>query len=303
MRLEFYFRLLRNLGIAIGGFLAIVFSLDSCVQFRDSTADLCNYFGQKKLKPEIDFYQTQGREVRYLSIGTDTSATILFIHGAPSSMSYFKTYLSDSLLLGRAKMYAVDRPGYGYSGFGKPEVSIERQARAIKPILDSLNRAHHPVVVVGTSYGTSVACRLAMDYPQLVDGLVLVAPALAPGEERIYSISYPMEWPTVKWFVPRMLVSANAEKLSHYDELRKMLPYWNRIKVPVTYIQGADDDLIYTTNAQFAREKLVNAPSLDMIIITNRGHLIAFSEIQTIKGSILRMLDKVQQRHVGLAKK
>lgn len=208
-------------------------------------------------------------------------------------MSYFKTYLSDSLLLARARMYAVDRPGYGYSGFGNPETSIERQAHAIRPILDSLNRARHPVVLVGTSYGTSVACRLAMDCPHLVDGLVLVAPALAPGEERIYGISYPMEWPALKWLVPRMLVSANAEKLSHRAELQKMMPHWHRIKVPVAYIQGADDDLIYTTNAAFARRKLTNVPSLDITMIAGRGHLIAFSEIQTIKGSIVRMLDKV----------
>ena len=303
MAFRFRPRLFRNLGIGLGGFVLLMFMVDGCVQFRDTTADLHRYFNDRKLKPEIGFYRSQGRQVRYLAIGSDTSAAILFIHGAPSSMSYFKVYLSDSLLLRRAKMYAVDRLGYGYSGFGKPVVSIERQARAIKPILDSLNRAHHPVVVVGTSYGTSVACRLAMDYPQLIDGLVLVAPALAPGQERIYGISYPMEWAALKWLVPRMLVSANAEKLSHRAELQKMMPYWPRIQVPVSYIQGADDDLVYTTNAPFAKRKLVNAPSLDFIMIANRGHLIAFSEIQTIKGSILRMLDKVQQRHAGLARK
>lgn len=296
-------RLMRKISIGLSIVLTILLILDGCVQFRDTTADLYTYFGQKKLKPEIDFYQAQGRKIRYLAIGNDTSSTILFIHGAPSSLSYFKTYLSDSLLLRRARMYAVDRPGYGYSDFGKPLTSIQQQALAIKPILDSLNQAHHPVVVVGTSYGTSVACRLAMDYPHLVDGIVLVAPSLAPGEERIYGISYPMEWPPLKWIVPRMLVSANAEKLSHYDELKKMLPYWDKIKVPVIYIQGQDDDLIYTTNAKFAKQKLVNVPSLDILLIAHRGHLIAFTEKKTIEEAVIRMLDKVQKRRLQLARK
>ncbi|MCU0355786.1 MAG: alpha/beta hydrolase [Cytophagales bacterium] len=295
MSLSKYVRLFFRLGAILAVFVVVVFITDGCVQFRDTTATLQKYFGEKKLKPLIKQYKAQGRDIRYLSIGDDTSATVLFIHGAPSSMSYFKEYLSDSVLLRRTRMLAVDRPGYGYSGFGLPLTSIEQQARMIRPVLDSLSRKSHPVVLVGTSYGTSVACRLAMDYPHLVDGIVLVAPALAPGEERIYGISYPMESPLLKWMVPRMLKSANAEKLSHYEELEKMLPLWKNIKVPVIYLQGQNDDLIYTTNAEFARKQLVNVPSLDITLIPNRGHLIAFSEKDLIQKSILKMLDKVNK--------
>jgi len=286
--------------ITIAVFTGIAFLLDNLVQFREPTSDLYAYFRERKLKPLIAQFKAGGRNVRYLSIGQDTTATILFIHGAPSSLSYFKDYLSDSTLLTRARMFAVDRPGYGYSGFGKPLTSIQLQAKIIASILDSLHRPPRPIVVVGTSYGTSVASRLTMDYPHLVDGLVLVGPSLAPGEERIYDISYPMEVPPLKWIVPRTLKTANAEKLSHFEELKKMLPLWSRIKVPVIYIQGADDDLIYPSNAGFARRKLVNVPSLDVTLIANRGHLITFTEKEFIQKSILRMLDKVQHKQVHL---
>ena len=73
-------------------------------------------------------------------------------------------------------MYAVDRPGYGFSGLGEPVLSIQKQAAMIKPILDSLNKAGKPVIIMAESYGTSIACRMTMDYPGLVNGLVWLVP-------------------------------------------------------------------------------------------------------------------------------
>ena len=270
--------------------LAALFIFDQFVQFRDSDKDLAAFFKKEKIPASISYYKSYGRSLRYLEVGNPRApVTILFLHGAPSSMSYFKKYFTNDTLLQKAFMLAVDRPGYGYSGLGQPETSIELQAKMIKPLLDSLHQGRHPLIVVGVSYGTSIACRLAMDYPQLIDGLVLVAPSLAPGEEKIYAIAYPIQFSFLQWAVPRMLLSANAEKLSHKEELTKMLPNWYKIKIPVIYLQGADDELIYPTNAEFARKKLINAACLDIEMIPNRGHLIMFSETKKIKHAIVEM--------------
>jgi pimeloyl-ACP methyl ester carboxylesterase len=172
---------------------------------------------------------------------------------------------------------------------------IAAQASIIKLILDSLHKAHHPVVVVGVSYGAPIACRLAMDYPELVDGLVLTGPAIGPGQERIFWFTYMVENPLIHWVVPRMLQSANQEKIHHKEELTKMLPLWPRIHVPVAYLQGANDELVYTSNADFARTHLTNVPSLDIQMIPGRGHLIAFKEKARIRKAILDVLDKCER--------
>ncbi len=269
--------------------------LDRFIQFRMDDAEVNRFFASRHVPVGIQYYRSHERDIRYIYTGKDTSATVLFIHGAPSSSTYFKEYLSDSLLLGQATLYAVDRPGYGYSGLAQPVTSIEQQAAMIRPVLDSLHQIHHPVVVVAASYGTSIACRLAMDYPNLVDGLVLIAPALAPGQERIFWFTPMIENPLLHWFIPRMLQSANAEKLAHKTELEAMLKGWPRIKVPVMYLQGAEDGLVYTSNAVFARAHLVNVPSLNIEFIPGRGHLIAFSEKKKIRDDILAMLLRVKQ--------
>ncbi|HMH20931.1 MAG TPA: alpha/beta hydrolase [Puia sp.] len=272
--------------------IVFVLIFDRLVQFRMSDHDIMAWFQTRKLSPLIRYYSSQGRTVRYLQSGDSSQATILFIHGAPSSLSYWREYLADSSLLHRATMYAADRPGYGYSGLGDPLPDISRQAAIIKLILDSLHATHHPVIVVGASFGAPIACRLAMDYPQLVDGLVLVAPPLGPGLERYFWFTYPVESPLVQWVVPRMFVSANREKVWHRGELTKMLPLWPNIHIPVIYLQGTKDELVFTANAKFARDHLVNAPSLDVRMIPGRGHLIAFLEKGRITRAIHDMLDK-----------
>src|SRR5262249_49238967 len=148
--------------------LAIILLLifDRLVQFRMDDKELNSYFHTRGLDPQIGYYESGGRKIRYIQSGSDTNATILFIHGAPSSLSYWRDYLSDSSLLRRATLFAADRPGYGYSGLADPMPDIAQQAAVQVPILDSLHKTHHPIIVVGVSYGSPIACRLAMDHPE-----------------------------------------------------------------------------------------------------------------------------------------
>jgi pimeloyl-ACP methyl ester carboxylesterase len=276
--------------------LTIIFLLifDRLVQFRMNDKELDSYFQSKGHQAQIGYYESEGRKIRYIRSGDDTNATILLIHGAPSSLSYWRNYLVDSSLLARATIFAADRPGYGFSGLADPMPDLAKQAAVQVPILDSLHKTHHPIIVVGVSYGAPIACRLCMDHPELVDGLVLVAPPLGPGQEKIFWFTHIIESPLIHWVVPRMLQSANREKICHQEELTKMLPLWPGIHVPVSYLQGANDWLVDTTNAGFARSHLTNAPSLDIQMIPGRGHLIAFNEKKRITDAILNMLDKCE---------
>ena len=220
---------------------------------------------------------------------------LLFLHGSPGSISYYHRRYTDIEIGGEFKFFAVDRPGYGYSGFGHPEPSIEKQAAMIRPLLDSIHKANHPIIVVGGSYGASVACRLAMDYPDLVDGLVITGPAIGPGREKYFWFTYLIEHWSIRWFIPRIFRSANTEKVHHKEELEKMLPLWKNIKVPVVYMQGVHDDIVDTSNAGFAREQLVNAPYLDIRFITGREHRLARYEWPAIKKAITDVYDRVKK--------
>lgn len=286
-------RSLRVIIVLIILFIISCFIFDHYVQFRRSDKKLKAIFRERNIDASIKYYSTHGRKLRYFTAGPDTLPTLLMLHGSPGSMSYYPGRLDDPEIKNNFHVIGVDRPGYGYSGFGKPEPSIQKQAAMIKPLLDSLQKAKKPVIIVGGSYGASIACRMAMDYPELVDGLVLTGPALAPGKEIYFWFTPIIEHWSIRWFMPRLFRSANTEKVHHKKELEKMLPLWKNIKVPVAYLQGENDDIVDTSNAGFARQNLVNAPYLDIQFIKEREHRLAQFEWPLIKKTILDIYDKV----------
>jgi len=285
-------RLLRVLIVLSGIIIIACLVFDHYVQFRRSDEELRKIFTEQNIDASIHYYETHGRKLRYVSAGPDSLPTLLFLHGSPGSISYYSGRYKDSSLKGQFRIYAVDRPGYGYSGLGDPEPSIQKQAEMIRPLLDSIHTVKRPVIIVGSSYGASIACRLAMDHPELVDGLVLTGPAIGPGLETYFCITPVIEHWSIRWFIPRIFRSANTEKVHHKAELEKMLPYWKNIRVPVYYLQGIDDDIVDTANAGFARQHLVNVPSLEIKFLNGRKHRLAQFEWTAIRNAILDIYGK-----------
>ena len=246
-----------------------------------------NSFGYRA---KIGYYKQDSRPIRYVEIGNDDLPLIVFVHGAPSSSAFWLNYLKDSTLLSEAKLLAVDRPGYGYSGFGETETSIQRQAALVAPIIQDRRSQHEKIIIHGSSYGGTLAARLAMDYPDLMDGVIFQSASLAPGKETTYWVTYPTStWP-LKWLIPATFRVANEEKLSHKLELTKMEPLWNRIKVFVTILHGEDDGLIFPENAFFAKEKLKNALGIRMKLVNGAGHDLAWTQKKLIINSLLEIL-------------
>ncbi len=238
----------------------------------------------------VHHYDTLNRHMRYVEIGDDKKPLLMFLHGAPSSSSFWKSYLRDSTLLATVKMLAPDRPGYGYSGFGKAETSIKKQAALVAKILKSKRKLHDIIILHGSSYGGTLAARLAMDYPDLVDGVIFQSASLAPGEETIYSITHPTsKWP-LKHLIPTTLRIANEEKLSHEKELEKMAELWDNIKAAVIILQGTSDNLIWPSNATYAKEKLVNAAYVDLVWAEGQGHNLTWTKKELILSSIQKMV-------------
>ena len=294
--------LLRIIIVLIGLFICACLIFDHYKQFRKSDEELTEIFRARNIDATISYYETQGRTLRYVSVGNDSLPTLLLLHGSPGSMSYYSGRYDDSIIRKTFRVFAVDRPGYGYSGLGDPEPSIKKQAEMIRPLLDSLHKISHPVIIAGGSYGASIACRIAMDYPHLVDGLVLTGPSLGPGLEKYFWFTYLIEHWSIRWFIPRIFRSANTEKVHHREELEQMLPLWKNIRVPVVYIQGENDDIVDTANASFAREHLVNAPYLDIQFVKQRFHRLAQFEWPTIRNGILKVYGIIQQKDSLLAK-
>jgi pimeloyl-ACP methyl ester carboxylesterase len=260
--------------------------VSACMQFRLSDAEVNKYFVHKAAKPTFHTYQVGARTMHYAAIGADTLPTVLLIHGSPGAWDAFIDYLGDSTLHGQVRLLAVDRPGYGKSGFGHAERDLRKQAELIRPIL-AAHRSAKRLVLVGHSYGGPLIARLAMDYPDLVDGLVFLAPSIDPAQEKTKWFQYPAEWWAINWLIPRSLLVCNREIRHLQGDLTAALPLWQHIRQPVTYIQGEKDSLVPIQNADFAQKMLTNAP-VEMIRLPGVDHFIPWSHREVVKAAILK---------------
>jgi pimeloyl-ACP methyl ester carboxylesterase len=296
-------RKVKNWLIFIFLFLGFVLLMDSCMQFRMSKTEIDQYFSKRERKGSLHTYPVgRNRIINYLKVGDEGLPLVVFVHGSPGSLSAFIDFMGDSILLHRAQLITVDRPGFGASNFGYAESSLEKQSAYLKPILDQYKN-NRPIILVGHSLGGPVIARMAMDYPELVDGLVFVAASIDPDlepDETWFRAPFPT--PFLKWILPRSFRASNDEIYHLKPELQEMLPLWNKIKARVIVIQGKKDSLVPPENADFAREKLINASSLEFVLKDDMNHFVPWSNPELIRNAILKLLDEVPSHASVLVK-
>lgn len=271
--------------------LAIIISFHSCMSFRMSSREIDDYFNQRNVHATQHTYSTHSREIHYVSAGDSTKALVLFVHGSPGSLSAFIHFLADTSLINNGFLVTTDRPGFGYSNFGRGVGSLQQQAEILKPILEKY-KGNRPAVLIGHSLGGPLIARMAMDYPNLVDGLIIVAgsidPALEPNEVWFRA---PLATPFLSWVLPRSLRASNEEIYHLKPELEEMFPRWSEIHCPVIVIQGKKDSLVPAENAEFARRQLVNAP-VEFVFRDEMDHFVPWSNPELIHDAIVRMISQ-----------
>jgi pimeloyl-ACP methyl ester carboxylesterase len=260
--------------------------LSRCVMFRISDEKATKSFQDTTKQPSFHYYQVGNRKMHYAEIGSDTLPMVLFVHGSPGSWNAFISYFKDAALNKVARLVAVDRPGYGYSDFGVAEPSAKKQATLIAEIL-RLNKSRQRPILVGHSLGGPVIARIAMDYPDLVGGLVFIAPSISPDLEKKEYYRYALEFPLISFFMPKEFDISNREILAFKKGLVKMMPLWKNIRVPATVIQGDKDDLVDPDNANFAKKMLINADKVRVVMLHKVNHFIPWSHPQVVREAIL----------------
>ena len=281
----------RYLGIVL--FLVLFLTCQSKVfEFRSSAAEMeaaiMKYGGYE---PHFYHYEMGGRGMHYVHVGIGTMPLVLMVHGAPGSSDNMTDYLRDKRLTAVAQVVAVDRPGYGFSDFGKAERSVEKQAAAFMPILEKhMPPNRRKVILVGHSFGGPVIARMAMDYPQLIDGLVIVAGSVAPELEPKKWYQKPLDWICFRWMLPPAARVCNQEIIPLPEELEKMLPLWKNITCPVTLVHGTNDNLVPVDNVGFAERMLTNSSQIKVDTLKDQNHFILWSHQDLIVDRIIELI-------------
>jgi len=122
------------------------------------------------------FRAGDGGEFAYFEQGSG-GARLLFVHGWQADHTVWNDVVA--ALGSGTRSVAVDLRGSGASSGARGPYNLERFAADLRELIEALGIG--PVVVVGHSMGATVALRLAVDAPELVSGLILIAPVPAGG--------------------------------------------------------------------------------------------------------------------------
>lgn len=152
--------------------------------------------------PSGEFVDIDGTRLHYVIEGDIDQPALLFLHGASANLKEMQLAFNGSVEGYRA-IY-LDRPGLGWSERPEGGWSPQREAALIADFLNEIGQAS--AIIVGHSWGGAISLRLAIDHPDQVDGLVLIAPAARAwvGEAAVYNRL--THWPVIGTLLTRVIV-------------------------------------------------------------------------------------------------
>jgi pimeloyl-ACP methyl ester carboxylesterase len=124
--------------------------------------------------------EVEGGVLHILDIGPRDAAgpPIVMLHGASSNLEVMRQPVGERLAA-KHRVILIDRPGHGWSSRVRlDDATPEIQARMVVQALGKLGVGE--AVFVAHSWAGALGARIALDRPQAVAGLVMLAPALYP---------------------------------------------------------------------------------------------------------------------------
>ena len=250
--------------------------------------ELKTHYANRVSKPLFHVIENDSTKLHFVTFGVDTAQPVLFVHGAPGSWDGYLNLLDDSLLQHNFHLISVDRPGYGKSQKRpkKKLYSLEEQAKSIIFALKS-NHSNKKAIVIGRSYGAPIAAKLAAMYPDKIEKIILLSPAIDPDTEKFWWFSKLGKVFLVRWFLPERMNTATDEKYAHVKELKILKNDWKYIQSDVTVMAGGKDWIVDTSNFSFAKKMLIGK-NAKFIFIPESGHLISSSRPDLVKKEIFK---------------
>lgn len=148
---------------------------------------------------------------------------------------------------------------------------------------------------MGHSLGASLAPQIAMDFPGLVDGLLLFAGTLDPALASPRWFNYLARLPFLSWVIGDRLHKANQEIFALKDNITKMSQRWSALQAVTFVVQGTADELVYPANIDYAAHafppKITTTITLD-----NEGHLFPMTRPDDVEQWATNILSVIRQR-------
>lgn len=258
--------------------------------------------------PDSQFASINGLRVHYKTAGEGQPALVL-LHGLAASTFTWREVMKP--LAEHGTVIAFDRPAFGLTSrplagrwLGRNPYSPEAQADLTVALLDHLGIQQ--AILIGSSLGGMVATLTALRYPDRVQALVLVDPAIyfhalpaflrpilrSPQMRRIgpllaralaarYQTAINLAWHDLTKVNPDIITGyLQPTRVHHWDRALwefamahrplNLAAHLHHIHQPVLIITGDDDRVIFTRQSIRLAQAI---PQAELAIIPSCGHL------------------------------
>ena len=264
-------------------------------------------------RPRGRFIDVGGFPQHVIEIGANVapgSPPVVVLHGAGSNLEDMHVALAKPLAA-RHRVIFVDRPGQGFSSRKAGQGSSPSdQAAVLRKVLDALGVER--AIVLGHSWGGTLALTFALDFPERVAGLVLVAPPTHPGLWRLswlnkmlagpvgwlfactlaFPVGVPLIWPgTRAAFLPQimperyvrnsaaMLVMRPPTLMANWADvgcleafLERQAERYRSLTAPTIFLVGDRDPLV--PPARHGDKLVAAAPRVKLVVLPGFGHML-----------------------------
>ena len=216
---------------------------------------------------------------------------VIFVHGSPCESSNWRSYLAE--VPEGYEFITVDRLGFGFTTPVRSEASLEQQAAAIRPLVESDDGRRS--ILVGWSYGGPMIARAAVDFPDQIAGLIIVAGALDPELEKVkWYQRLGCVWPITRFLRDSWRI-ANEELIPLRGELEKMAEGLQSVTAPVHILHGKRDQLVPFANAAYMQAAFESSVDLQLTTYEEESHFIPFSQFDDVMQAIQAMAERDRQ--------
>ncbi len=243
-----------------------------------------------------EYLSTGDFQLHFRQAGNAKKAVVVWVHGTPGNWTDGAYLYRDKSLITDTKLVLIDRPGWGESQYlDNPRVvtSFQQIGELISPLLRKLKQEHPevPLLLLGFSWGGSLVPAIALDYPDLVDGLLVLSGGLDPELTKPRWYNKAAKIRLVNAMIGDSMRKANVEMYALSPELALLQNRLTEISQPTIVIQGDTDKLVDPKNADFAEEKF-SSNRIRVIRLADQGHLLQLERTDLIAKCIYALIDE-----------
>lgn len=267
----------------------------------------CATITAEKNAPAIGrFVEVDGQQLHVLEAGLEhkgTAPSIILIHGASINLRDMDIALGEPLSA-RYHVMMIDRPGRGYSTRPKDGYRLSTQAALIHGAAKAL-QIENPIVV-GQSFGGSVALSYALDYQEEMAGLVVLAGVSHEWQGGVAWHNSASNIPVLGFFLRRLIVPAYGQSVGPNGVASSFAPdeapsnYYERVGLPLLFrasdFKSNAEDIVHLKREIIAMQDRYGELDLPTAILTGDGDTTVSPEIHSktlakqVKGAYFQVL-------------